>query len=275
MLWGSRSYSVRKTRPVRCRQAEHTRKYWRSSTRARALLSGWSSWSGPASMTDSGRVLDGFGLGAQHGAAHRQVSRTADRRAARQRWRRAVHHRTTMRPAAVRTEMTRRWRSRCRRQVQLFTLEIDAQPFDMAVKFGGLNESQINNKDQGRGGYRSTVTGRDGGVAGKTALKKCDGVTPAYAARIMLPLMVRPISLHLNARAINRHARVVLRRLEKDSLVQRRVKNFALRALSEIYKMDSAAGPKLRSMSSGERDHWQANRQVIVSALQRIGERGV
>ena len=64
--------------------------------------------------------------------------------------------------------------------------------------------------------------------------------------------MVRPISLHLHARAINRHARVVLRRLEKDSLVQRRVKNFAVRALSEIYKMDGAAEPKLRSMSTGD-----------------------
>ena len=47
------------------------------------------------------QFLDGFGPGAQHGAAHRQVSRTADRRVARQRWRRAVHHRTTMRPAAA------------------------------------------------------------------------------------------------------------------------------------------------------------------------------
>ena len=68
----------------------------------------------------------------------------------------------------------------------------------------------------------------------------------------MLLLMVRPISLRLHARAINRHARVVLRRLEKESLVQRRVKNFALRALSEIYKMDGAAEPKLRSMSTGD-----------------------
>ena len=47
-----------------------------------------------------------------------------------------------------RTDDTRRWRSRCRRRVQLFTLEIDDQSLDMAIKFGGLNESQINNKDQ-------------------------------------------------------------------------------------------------------------------------------
>ena len=87
--------------------------------------------------------------------------------------------------------------------------------------------------------------------------------------------MIRPISLHLHARAINRHARVVLRRLEKDSLVQRRVKNFALRALAEISKMDGAAEPKLRSMSTGDVGRWQANRQAIVSVLLKISERGV
>lgn len=42
----------------------------------------------------------------------------------------------------------RRWRSRCKRKVVLFTLEADARLYDMAVKFGGLNESQIDNKDQ-------------------------------------------------------------------------------------------------------------------------------
>jgi hypothetical protein len=68
---------------------------------------------------------------------------------------------------------------------------------------------------------------------------------------------------------------MVLRQLEKDSLVQRRVKNFALRALSEIYKMDGAAEPKLRSMSTGDVDRWQANRQAIVSVLLKISERGV
>lgn len=87
--------------------------------------------------------------------------------------------------------------------------------------------------------------------------------------------MIKPISLRLRSHEINRHARVVLRRLEKESLVQRRVKNFAARALSEIFKMERAAAPKLRSMSTGDVDRWQANRQAIVSVLLKISERGV
>ena len=47
-----------------------------------------------------------------------------------------------------RTDDTRRWRSRCRRRVQLFTFEADAQLFDMAIKFGELDEGQIGNKDK-------------------------------------------------------------------------------------------------------------------------------
>ena len=43
---------------------------------------------------------------------------------------------------------TARWRSRRARGAELFTIEADAQLFDMAVKFGGLNENQYNNKDQ-------------------------------------------------------------------------------------------------------------------------------
>ena len=42
----------------------------------------------------------------------------------------------------------RRWRSRCRRRVQLFDIEIDDQTIDMAIKFGGLEESQIDDRDK-------------------------------------------------------------------------------------------------------------------------------
>lgn len=87
--------------------------------------------------------------------------------------------------------------------------------------------------------------------------------------------MIRPISLHLHARAINRHARVVLRRLDRDSLVQRRVKNFAAKALSEVYQMDGAAAPKLRSASAGVRDGWRADYQLLVATLSKITKRGV
>ena len=47
-----------------------------------------------------------------------------------------------------RTDDTRRWRSRCRRRVQLFQIEIDDQAIDMAIKFGGLEESQLDDRDK-------------------------------------------------------------------------------------------------------------------------------
>jgi hypothetical protein len=45
-----------------------------------------------------------------------------------------------------RAEDTRRWRSRCRRGVQLFTLEAGPTEYDLAIRYGGLQESQISNK---------------------------------------------------------------------------------------------------------------------------------
>ena len=86
--------------------------------------------------------------------------------------------------------------------------------------------------------------------------------------------MIKPISLRLRPDEVNRHARVVLRRLDKERLLQRRVKLFALRALSEIYKMNNAAEPQLQSMSTGYRNSWRADYQAIVSILKKIGERG-
>ena len=43
---------------------------------------------------------------------------------------------------------TQRWRSRCDRRAMLFRIEIDEQTLEMAVKFGGLNENEIDNKEQ-------------------------------------------------------------------------------------------------------------------------------
>ena len=87
--------------------------------------------------------------------------------------------------------------------------------------------------------------------------------------------MVKPISLRLRSHEVTDRARALLRRLDKESLLQRRVKLFAIKALSAIYQMDAAAAPKLRSMSAGDRDRWQADRQLIVSTLQKITRRGV
>ena len=41
---------------------------------------------------------------------------------------------------------TRRWRSRQRRGVQLFQVEAGAFEYDLALRYGGLREHEINNK---------------------------------------------------------------------------------------------------------------------------------
>ena len=45
-----------------------------------------------------------------------------------------------------RREDTRRWRSRRRRGVQLFQLEAGPLEYDLAVRYGGLRESQMANR---------------------------------------------------------------------------------------------------------------------------------
>ncbi len=42
-----------------------------------------------------------------------------------------------------RTEDTRRWRSRCRRGVELAQVEIGGLELDLAIRFGGLAENQV------------------------------------------------------------------------------------------------------------------------------------
>jgi hypothetical protein len=41
---------------------------------------------------------------------------------------------------------TARWRSRCRRGVQLFQLEAGPTEYDLAIRYGGLKKAQISNK---------------------------------------------------------------------------------------------------------------------------------
>jgi hypothetical protein len=43
---------------------------------------------------------------------------------------------------------TANWRSRQRRGIALFKLEAGSEEFDLAIRFGGLKESQINDKTQ-------------------------------------------------------------------------------------------------------------------------------
>jgi hypothetical protein len=41
---------------------------------------------------------------------------------------------------------TARWRSRCRRGVQLFQLEAGSTEHELAIRYGGLEETQVSNK---------------------------------------------------------------------------------------------------------------------------------
>jgi len=83
--------------------------------------------------------LDGFGFGAECGAAPCRAGRTASRRAARCRPLNAARrHR--------RAEDTARWRSRCRRGVQLFKIEAGPTEYDLAIRYGGLKEARIADK---------------------------------------------------------------------------------------------------------------------------------
>jgi hypothetical protein len=60
----------------------------------------------------------------------------------------------------------------------------------------------------------------------------------------------------------------------RAALSQRRVKVLATRALCEIYKMDTVAAPKLRSMSTVERDHWRVYYQTLTAILMKISKWG-
>jgi hypothetical protein len=70
-------------------------------------------------------------------------------------------------------------------------------------------------------------------------------------------------------------ARKLLQRLDKELLAQRRVKLFAAKALSAIFKMDDAAAPKLKTLSTSDRDRWSADYELLRSTLARIVGRGV
>ena len=45
-----------------------------------------------------------------------------------------------------RAEDTRRWRARCRRGTQLFSIEAGPDEYNLAVRLGLLKESQISNR---------------------------------------------------------------------------------------------------------------------------------
>lgn len=88
-------------------------------------------------------------------------------------------------------------------------------------------------------------------------------------------MAVRPISLRLRHQEVTNRARALLQRLDRELLAQRRVKFFAAKALCAIYEMEAAASPKPKTLSTSDRDRWQADRELIVSTLRKISKRGV
>jgi hypothetical protein len=89
--------------------------------------------------------------------------------------------------------------------------------------------------------------------------------------------MVRPppISLRLRSAEITRSAHRLLRRLDADDLVRRRIRWQAQKALIAIHEMVSLAGPKTEKMSYSERKSWQAELNQAQAFLKKIKDRGV
>jgi hypothetical protein len=87
--------------------------------------------------------------------------------------------------------------------------------------------------------------------------------------------MVNPISLRIRAAEATANARALLRRLDESDTAQKCTKLHAARALSAIHKMDAVAQPKLRTLSRGGREDWEAQLQSIKRVLTRIIARGI
>jgi hypothetical protein len=70
-------------------------------------------------------------------------------------------------------------------------------------------------------------------------------------------------------------ARTLLRRLEEDDCLQRRIKWLALRSIVSLRQMRTVAtrSPKLKSMD--DRDRWLAECKLVESILLKISKRGV
>ena len=84
-----------------------------------------------------------------------------------------------------------------------------------------------------------------------------------------------PISLRIRNAEATYRARKILRRLDEDDRLQRRVRLLAMKAIISIREMSSVAAPKLKSICSSSRDRWQAECKRVKSILVKISERGV
>jgi hypothetical protein len=84
-----------------------------------------------------------------------------------------------------------------------------------------------------------------------------------------------PISLRIRNDEVNYRARELLRRLDEDDRLQRRVRWWATKAIISIHEMSTVAAPKLKSMQPSDRDRWRAECQLVESILVKIIKRGV
>jgi hypothetical protein len=84
-----------------------------------------------------------------------------------------------------------------------------------------------------------------------------------------------PISLRVHAIEVNNRARQLLRKLDEDNRLQRRVRWQALKAIIALREMRNVAAPKLRAMSPSDRDCWQAEYEFVETILLKISKSGV
>jgi len=84
--------------------------------------------------------------------------------------------------------------------------------------------------------------------------------------------MVKPISLRIRSSEATGRAREVLRRVEADDRLRRRVGWQATKALVAVREMQSIAG---QAKSFVGRDRWLAECKLVESILLKISKRGV
>ena len=84
-----------------------------------------------------------------------------------------------------------------------------------------------------------------------------------------------PISLRIRASEATYRARKILRKIDEDNLLERRVRWSATKAIVSLREMRSVAAPKLRSMYSSDRHRWLAECKMVESILLKISKRGV
>jgi hypothetical protein len=89
--------------------------------------------------------------------------------------------------------------------------------------------------------------------------------------------MVRPdpISLRIRSAEVNYRARKLLRRLDDENRLQRRVRWLAMKAMVCIRELNALAAPKLKSMYASDRNRWQSEYEQVKAVLLRISKKGV